>query len=324
MPSPPHPLFTRPGQRARARWVRIISAVVVWVGLAGCSPVKARHSLMSARWEMKGFRSETMSFGTSQVHHWVGGQGPTVVLIHGFGSDGLTTWWSQAQALADDHTVIVPDLLWFGQSSSSATPTLDAQVEAIRALIEHHVPEGEAVDVVGISYGGFVALRYGAAVPDRQGRLVILDSPVRSFTPADSRALLERFGVSAIEDIFVPRDTQAVKVLLELAFHRPPPLPEPVLRDIQRQVFSQHLEEKTALLHDLEARRDLYQSTPPADYEAVMVIWGDHDRVFPLEKGHLVAADLKAELVVIADTAHAPHMEEPALVNAALERFLQR
>src|ERR1700761_5442093 len=49
----------------------------------------------------------------------VGGQGPAVVLLHGYGETG-DMWAPLAAALARDHTVIVPDLRGMGLSDHPA------------------------------------------------------------------------------------------------------------------------------------------------------------------------------------------------------------
>lgn len=295
--------------------------LVLW--MCGCSAVKTHHKVLERRAIRAGFIKSTLTAGPHSVNHWVGGEGPTVVLIHGFGGDGLVTWWPQARLLAKTHRVIVPDLLWFGGSDSDATPGLEAQVEAVGALVEHHVPTGELVDVVGISYGGFVALRYGTIAPLRQGRLVIMDSPGPLFSAADQAAMLERFGVEQPQDIFVPDDPDDIRVLIQLAYHKAPPLPRPLLKDMQRHVFSQHRVEQVQLLDDIEAGRERYAGLAPAEYSESLVIWGEHDRVFPVAIGRQLSELLGAEFVVIEGAAHAPHIERPRQVNAMLVDFLR-
>lgn len=298
------------------RWI-----LVLW--MCGCSAVKTHHKVLEHRAMSAGFSQSTLALGSHQVHHWVGGEGPTVVLIHGFGGDGLVTWWPQARLLSKTHRVIVPDLLWFGGSDSTASPGLEAQVEAVGALIEHYVPKGELVDVVGISYGGFVALRYGTIAPDRQRRVVIMDSPGPLFSATDQAALLERFGVEQPQDIFVPDDPEDVRVLIQLAYHKAPPLPRSLLKDMHRQVFSQHRIEQAQLLKDIEAGRERYAGLAPAEYARSLVIWGEHDRVFPVAIGRQLSELLGAEFVVIEGTAHAPHIERPRQVNSILVDFLE-
>ena len=57
--------------------------------------------------------------GDATLHVRVGGQGPAVVLLHGFGDTG-DMWAPLAAELAHDHTVVVPDLRGMGLSSHPA------------------------------------------------------------------------------------------------------------------------------------------------------------------------------------------------------------
>ncbi|MFT4055840.1 MAG: alpha/beta hydrolase, partial [Novosphingobium sp.] len=55
------------------------------------------------------FRTETIEAGDAALHVRVGGKGPAVVLLHGYGETG-DMWAPMAVDLMRDHTVIVPDL----------------------------------------------------------------------------------------------------------------------------------------------------------------------------------------------------------------------
>jgi pimeloyl-ACP methyl ester carboxylesterase len=291
--------------------------------LMGCSAVQTHHAWISQAVESKGFDEATITLGEHRVHHWVGGHGPPVVLLHGFGGNGLITWWSQARALSKSHRVIIPDLLWFGGSDSDAHPSLDAQAEAIQALVAHLVPDEQNVDVVGISYGGFVALRYGSMAPERQRRMVLMDSPGPLFTDEDEAAMLKHYRVDTVDELFVPTSPERVRALIELAYHQPPPLPQFVLRELKENVFSAHQNEQRILLAELKQNRNRYQTEAPAQYESSLVIWGKYDAVFPVRMGEALAKMMGAEFFVVDNAGHAPHLEHPARINRKLESFLK-
>lgn len=63
-----------------------------------------------------GFKTKIIAANGTHVHVRVGGQGPAVILIHGFGDTG-DMWVKLAAELARDHTVVVPDLRGMGLSS---------------------------------------------------------------------------------------------------------------------------------------------------------------------------------------------------------------
>jgi pimeloyl-ACP methyl ester carboxylesterase len=62
------------------------------------------------------FHGEQMPVADGTQYVRVGGVGPAVVLLHGFGDTG-DMWVPLAEILAKDHTVVVPDLRGMGLSS---------------------------------------------------------------------------------------------------------------------------------------------------------------------------------------------------------------
>src|ERR1700759_4921629 len=74
-------------------------------------PAKAKMPLFPA-----GFRTQDVPSNGTTLYVRIGGQGPAVVLLHGYGETG-DMWVPLATELARDHTVIVPDLRGMGLSS---------------------------------------------------------------------------------------------------------------------------------------------------------------------------------------------------------------
>ena len=66
------------------------------------------------------FRVQEIATNGTTLHVRVGGQGPAVVLLHGYGETG-DMWAPLAADLARDHTVIVPDLRGLGLSARPAS-----------------------------------------------------------------------------------------------------------------------------------------------------------------------------------------------------------
>ena len=290
--------------------------------LAGCSLSKIGMNAISRKAERIGLEERLLSAEGQNLRYWVGGEGPPVLLLHGFGGDGLSTWQGQLKAFAADHTVIIPDLLWFGESNSQAAPSLTLQATAQLALLDHLGLD--RIDVVGISYGGFVTLRLFQLAPQRLSRIVIVDSPGPLFSEDDALDLAARFNVTDPEELFVPQTPQAVGALIGLAYHdKHQHLPRFLLRDIQRNLFADNHDELRGLLRDLPANRDLFDPASMVLPPQSLVVWGSHDTVFPPEIGARLAMLLDAELVVIDQTAHAPQIERPAPFNDAVLEFLQ-
>jgi pimeloyl-ACP methyl ester carboxylesterase len=127
------------------------------------------------------FRMQEVAVEGATIHVRVGGSGPAVVLLHGFGDTG-DMWAPLATDLAKDHTVVVPDLRGMGLSSIPAggydKKTQAGDVRAVLASlgIEHSV-------VIGHDIGTMVAYAYAARYPQQTERLVVMDAPVPGIPP---------------------------------------------------------------------------------------------------------------------------------------------
>ena len=127
------------------------------------------------------FRSLQVVSGDATINVRFGGQGPAVVLIHGFGTTG-DMWAPMAANLAKDHTVVVPDLRGMGLSSHP-DDGYDKWTQAgdIRAILDELGID--RADIVGHDIGTMVAYAYAARYPDKTTRLVIIDSPIPGIPP---------------------------------------------------------------------------------------------------------------------------------------------
>src|SRR5258708_12006680 len=67
----------------------------------------------------KGMQSHEIETNGTSIHVRVGGHGPAVVMLHGFGTTG-DMWGHLASALIEDHMVVAPDLRGVGLSSKPA------------------------------------------------------------------------------------------------------------------------------------------------------------------------------------------------------------
>jgi pimeloyl-ACP methyl ester carboxylesterase len=127
------------------------------------------------------FRSSQVVNADATINVRVGGHGPAVVLIHGFGETG-DMWSPMAAELAKDHTVVVPDLRGMGLSSHPAGG-YDKWTQAgdIRAVLDQLGID--RADIVGHDIGVMVAYAYAARYPAKTTRLVVIDSPIPGIPP---------------------------------------------------------------------------------------------------------------------------------------------
>ena len=130
----------------------------------------------------------------SDLHvHRYGPDGPIRVLaLHGLTGHGRR-WQSLAIRHLPDVTVGAPDLLGHGRSSWDAPWTIDANVDALSALLD--AEGGRPVVAVAHSFGAAVALGLAAARPDLIDALVLLD-PATGLNGARMREIAEQMLAS--------------------------------------------------------------------------------------------------------------------------------
>ncbi|MFA9215961.1 MAG: alpha/beta fold hydrolase [Sphingomonadaceae bacterium] len=127
------------------------------------------------------FQAKDIKTTDATLHVVVGGKGPAVVLIHGFGDSGAM-WAPMAAQLATRHTVIVPDLRGMGLSAHPAGG-YDKwnQAADLRSILSQLGIDQAAI--VGHDIGTMVAFAYAARYPQQTERLVVMDAPVPGIGP---------------------------------------------------------------------------------------------------------------------------------------------
>src|SRR5215467_5601557 len=97
--------------------MRNVSAIPVRIVLAAVAAFALMLSASAAvRPFPAGFHAQEIKAQGATIHVRVGGKGPAVVMLHGFGDTG-DMWAPVAAVLVQDHTVVVPDLRGMGLSS---------------------------------------------------------------------------------------------------------------------------------------------------------------------------------------------------------------
>ena len=128
-----------------------------------------------------GFRTQEIQTNGTTLHVRVGGKGPAVVLLHGYGDTG-DMWAPLAADLAKDHTVIVPDLHGMGLSAraDSGFTKVNEAADIVGVMDALHI---ERADVVAHDIGNMVAYALAARYSDRVTKLVLMDAPLPGIGP---------------------------------------------------------------------------------------------------------------------------------------------
>jgi pimeloyl-ACP methyl ester carboxylesterase len=121
------------------------------------------------------------------IHVRVGGQGPAVVMLHGFGDTG-DMWAPLAAVLVRDHTVIVPDLRGMGLSShpESGYDKKTQATDIARVMDKLHV---DKADFVTHDIGNMVGYAFAAQFPERVTRWVVMDAPLPGIGPWEQQLM---------------------------------------------------------------------------------------------------------------------------------------
>ena len=122
------------------------------------------------------FKTQTIKTNGTELYVRVGGKGPAVVLIHGFGDTG-DMWAPIAARLVADHTVIVPDLRGMGLSAHPDTGYTKANEARDIAGVMDALKVDKA-QLVTHDIGNMVGYALVAQFPARISKWVVIDAPL--------------------------------------------------------------------------------------------------------------------------------------------------
>ena len=241
------------------------------------------------------------------------GEGPGIVLLHGWG-DAADVWLAVlAELSARERRAIAVDLPGFGRATALKPGAVLPQLDAFAAELVRGWSEGEPVVVAGSSLGGCLALRLAEQETVELAGVVPM-APDGLETPA---------WFDAIEE------DPIVRKLLSL----PLPVPNALVRDAQRGAYDrlalQDASESQravvdALAKDAETRalmasgRGLLPELSAAPFDLVgircpvLLVWGDHDRMLPHSGARIVLGSLPTTQVeLIEGCGPRPQLEAP-------------
>jgi len=156
--------------------------------------------------------------GDTRWAYYEGGEGPTIVLLHGFAAD-KTEWLEVAKELTPHFHLIIPDLPGWGDSSrvAGAGYTIEAQAARLDAFVQA-LQLGRFM-LAGHAMGGAIAGVYASDHPDDVAGLALLDSfGLKNAGNAFSR------DVAAGKNPFVFDDRAGLQRAMARAFTQPPEL----------------------------------------------------------------------------------------------------
>jgi pimeloyl-ACP methyl ester carboxylesterase len=299
------------------------------------------------------FKPDGYNFWTwrgHKVHYVVQGQGPPIVLIHGFGASAFH-WRYNIPELAKTHTVYAMDLLGFGWSEKAL---IEYDALLWRDQVADFVKEvvGKPAVLAGNSVGGFTVLTTAAGYPDLVSGLVLLNSSGQFDTPSSpgegkigegssqqeviktEESVLNRLMLKPIKDF-----VQKYAILFAFWQAKQPARIKSVLQNVykdQTNVDDYLVQSIVQPTQDANAGEVYYRLMTQLVFKSsnltinqlldqlscpLLLLWGDLDPwMGPSKCEQMKKLYPQAEMVHL-QAGHCPHDEAPAQVNTALRSF---
>jgi pimeloyl-ACP methyl ester carboxylesterase len=252
-------------------------------------------------------RRETPGPRGPQVY-WRGGDGPPVVFLHG-ANDQAGAWVRIVRPVMRGHRVVLIDLAGHGDSAPADGPLAAGDLVAgVEAVMDAEVV-GAPATLVGNSLGGWLALVYARAHPERVSHVVLVNG-----------AAVRGDGTEAQVNLLPRTREEARQAIAATMSPASPPVPGFVLDDLVRRGPQSPLArlEAAPVPDALALDGHLGELRVP-----VTLIWGADDRVLPLAYAERVAAALPAARVMrLERCGHVPQRECPGALGAALAQAL--
>ncbi|XP_028767940.1 uncharacterized protein LOC114725580 [Neltuma alba] len=243
-----------------------------------------------------------------------------VVFLHGFAADGILTWQFQVLALARKYALYVPDLVFFGESTTERPDrSVEFQAECVAEGLKRLGVE--KCCVAGFSYGGFVGFKMAEMYSDTVESLVVSGS-VPELMESFSGPALERLGgFSSWSQLLLPSRAYGVRLLLDVGFYKRIPCPRFLLRDFLKETVCVNRKRKEELLVALVKNID---SAIPKYPQRIHLIWGAKDKIFGLEVANNLKTEIgeKAEVHVIEEAGHLVMLERPFVFSSLLSHVV--
>jgi pimeloyl-ACP methyl ester carboxylesterase len=281
------------------------------------------------------------SFDGTRLHvEVVDGDGPTIVMAHGFSLDS-TQWHYQIRDLAPAFRLVIYDHRGHGRSEKARRGdwSLDALARDMEAVIREHGGPGP-VALLGHSMGGMTVLRFAKLFPEQIGSrvaaVVLVNTTAADVMGGMLPGAARRFaaGFQMVQEGLVRalssnagrvdrlrgRTRDLAYLSVRYAGLGPKAMPS-VVEFVDGMLSGTPTDVWAKLLPELLAM-DVSEVLDVIDVPT-LVVAGTHDKLTPPGAADRIAAAIKgAELVVISDAGHMSFLERPQSFNARLRAFL--
>ncbi len=253
----------------------------------------------------------------TELHYDVRGEGPTLVLLHGFPLD-LRMWDAQSAAFAERWQVVRFDARGLGASApGDGLLSMERIADDGVALLDH-LAVGQAV-VCGLSMGGYAAFAWARRHASRLRGLILTNTRADADSPEArrKRSLLASEvrlrGVRAAAEAFLPR---------ALGSSSKRTRPEVVAR-VEAMMLAAPQRGVIDALAGLAARASAIDTLREI-HVPTLIITGDEDEISPLADAQAMHAGIRgSQLALLTGVGHLANLEDPVAWNAVVAPFLE-
>jgi pimeloyl-ACP methyl ester carboxylesterase len=277
-------------------------------------PMSYFDGWMYLREDLTGIESRTVQVEGRRVHYLAQGPagGSAVLLVHGLGGRA-EDWRNLAPYLAKaGFRVYMPDLLGYGRSEQPADFSYSVRDEAAVVVGFMDALGLKQVELGGWSMGGWIVEIAAIEHPERVSRLMLFDAAGLYQKPDWNTAL------------FTPATANELDELDALLMPHPPPVPAFVARDVIRTIGQEGWVIKRATAEMLTAR-DVTDNLLPELKMPVLIVWGDLDRITPLEEAQTMHRLIpQSELEVFAGCGHLAPLQCTSAIGPKVAKFAEQ
>ncbi len=289
-----------------------------------------------------GYQEGYFGSGDNRLHYVEAGQGPLIILYHGFPSFWYS-WFDQMEALKEQYRVVAVDGLGSGLSAKpqNVGPYKLAALSKQLDDLSRHLGGDEKYILIGHDWGSVLALSYAQAYPQRLHKVIGMNAPplnmflkFLSESPEQQQrsTYMIRIKDTTIKQI---QATDGGKRLAQLGYSKLASRGD--LSEEEVALFGAAMADpKTAYAMmnwyranipawDQITEDDMWPSPDATIDVPALVIWGEKDRVAVPELVSLLAnASSKLKFVNLPEVDHWTSMEQPEKANQAILDFLNK
>ena len=245
----------------------------------------------------------------------VKGEGPVLVLLHGFGEDG-SIWKNQYDTFLN-HQLVIPDLPGSGKSEMIDDMSMEGLADAVKELV-NSLPAHSRIILIGHSMGGYITLAFAEKFPEILNAFGLFHST--AFADSEEKKENRQKGIKLMQE---KGGYEFLKTII-------PNLYGPGTKANKAELIEHHISEMrnagtdaNVMYYEAMIKRPDRTDVLRNSNVPVLLVFGKYDTAVPLEDGlklsHLPSLSY---IHILQQAGHMGMVEEPTESNQILSQFV--